>query len=76
MVFGTFGEMSSNVYDFVNLAVDYGAEHLIKSMAASTLDMVRQGLKRRYRAQLSMASWRGHANLGLDRTYQVRRGRY
>jgi hypothetical protein len=68
MVFGTFGEMSSNVKDFIDLAVDYGAEHLGKSMAASTMDMVRQALKRRCRAQLSMASWRGYANLILDRT--------
>jgi len=68
MVFGTFGEMSSNVKDFIDLAVDYGAEHLGKSMAASTLDMVRQALKRRYKAQLTMASLRGYANLILDRT--------
>ena len=47
MVFGTFGEMSSNVKDFIDLAVDYGAEHLGKSMTASTLDRVRQALKRR-----------------------------
>jgi hypothetical protein len=55
MIFGTFGEMSSNVKDFIDLAVDYGAEHLVNSMAASTLDMVRQALKRRYKAHLSMA---------------------
>ena len=28
LVFGTFGEMSSNVLDLVALAVDYGTEHL------------------------------------------------
>jgi hypothetical protein len=28
MFFGTFGEMSSNVKNFVNLVVDYGAEQL------------------------------------------------
>jgi hypothetical protein len=67
-VFGTFREMSSNVKDFVDLAMDYGAEHLGKSMEASTMDTVRQALKRRYKAQLSMASWRGSANLILDRT--------
>jgi hypothetical protein len=59
MVFGTFEDMSSNVKDLVDLAVDYGAEHLGKSIAASTLDIVRQSLKHRYKAQLSMASWRG-----------------
>ena len=68
MIFGTFGEMSPNVKDFVDLAVDYGAEHLGKSMAASTMDIVRQAIKRRYMVRLSMASWRGYANLILDRT--------
>jgi hypothetical protein len=74
MVFGTFGEMSSNVKYFIDLAVDYGAEHLGKSMAASTLDMVRHALKRRYMAQLSMASWRGYAKLIIGRIKYVRDG--
>ena len=62
MVFGTFGEINSNVKDFIDLAVDYRAHHLGKSLAASTMDMVRQALKKRYMAQLSMASGRGYAN--------------
>jgi hypothetical protein len=74
MVFGTFGEMSSNVKDFIDLAVDYGAKHLGKSMAASTMDMVCQALKRSYMAQLSMASWRGYANIILDRTKSIEDG--
>jgi hypothetical protein len=41
MVFGTFGEMSSNVKDFVDQALDFGAQYMGESMAASTLDMVR-----------------------------------
>ncbi len=28
MVFGTFGEISSNVRDLIDLVVEYGAEHL------------------------------------------------
>ncbi len=68
MVFGTFGEMSSNVKYFINLALDYGAEHLRKFMVASTMDTTRQALKRRYITHLSMASWRGYANLTLDST--------
>ena len=57
MIFGTFGETSLNIKDSIDLAVDYGGvEHLGKSMAASTLDMARQALKRRDKAQLSMAS--------------------
>ena len=71
MVFDTFGEMSSNVKDVVDKAVDYGAEHLGKSMAASTVDIVRHALKRRCMAQLSMASWSRYANLILDRTKNV-----
>jgi hypothetical protein len=71
MVFATFGEMGSNVKDFVDLAVDYGAEHLGKYMAASTLVMLRQALKRRYKAQLSMASCRGYANIIIDRNKYV-----
>ncbi len=64
--------MSSNVKDFIYLAVDYGADHLGLSMATSSMDnTVRQALKRRYKAQLSMASWRGYANLILDRTKYV-----
>ncbi len=51
--------------------MDYGAEHLGKSMAASALDMVREALKRRYMLQISMASWRGYANFILDRTKYV-----
>ncbi len=47
MVFGSLGEMSSNVKDFVDLAADYGAEHLGKSMAALTLYTLRKALKRR-----------------------------
>ncbi len=41
MIFGTLGEMNSNVKDFIYLAVDYGAEHLGISMTASTLDTIR-----------------------------------
>jgi hypothetical protein len=48
--------MNSNVKDLIDLAMDYGAEHLSKSMAASTLDMERQAHKRRYTAQLSMGN--------------------
>ena len=53
--------MSSNVKDFIDLAMDYGAGHLSKSTAASTLDIVRQAHKIRYKAQLSMAR---HAKYG------------
>ena len=37
-------------------------------MEATSLEVVRQSLKHRYKAQLSMASWRGYANLIQDRT--------
>jgi hypothetical protein len=58
--------MSPNVKDFVEMAVEYGVEHLGTCMAASTPDVLRVALRRRYRAQLSMSAWRGYANLVLD----------
>jgi hypothetical protein len=67
LVFGTFGEMSTNVKEVIDMVVEYGVEHLGRSMAATTVDGVRTTLRRRYRTQLSVAVWRGYANLILDR---------
>ncbi len=58
LVFGTFGEMSTNVKDVVNMAVEYGMEHLGRTMAATTVNGVRSTLRRRYKTQLSVAVWR------------------
>jgi len=44
-------------------------------MAATTVDGVRIALRRRYKTQLSMAVWRGYANLILDRVKYVGIGR-
>jgi len=44
-------------------------------MPASTPDELREALRRRFRAQLSMAAWRGYANVVLDRTKYVGTGR-
>jgi hypothetical protein len=44
-------------------------------MAASTPDALKVALRRRYIAQLSLAAWRGYANLVLDRTKYVCTGR-
>jgi hypothetical protein len=71
MGFFTFGKMSYNVKDFIDLAVDYGAEHLGLTTETSSMDTIHQALKRRYKAQLSIVSWRGYANLILDRTKYV-----
>ena len=57
--------------DFVEIAVEYGVEQLGSSMAASTPGVLRVALRRRYRAQLSLAAWRGYANLILDRTKYI-----
>ena len=57
------------------MAAEYGVEHLGTSMAASTPDVLRAALRRRYMAKLSMAAWRGYANLVLDRTKYVSFGR-
>jgi hypothetical protein len=75
LVFGTFGEMSSNVKEVVNMAVEYEVEHLDRTMAATTVDGVRIALRRRYTTQLSMAVWRGYGNLILDRVKYVGIGR-
>jgi hypothetical protein len=75
LVFGTFGGMSTNVKEVVNMVVEYGVEHLGRSMATTTVDGVRAALRRRYRMQLSVAVWRGYANLILDRVKYVGSGR-
>ncbi len=54
LVFGIFAEMSSNVKEVVDMAVEYGAEHLGRTMAATTVDGVKAALKRRYKTQLSV----------------------
>ena len=51
--------------------MEYGVEHLGRNMAATTVDTVRTALRRRYMNQLSMAAWRGYANLLLDKTKYV-----
>ncbi len=71
LVFGTFGEMSSNVKEVVDIAVEYGVEHLGRTISATTEDGVRTALNRRYKTKLSMAVWRGYANLILDRVKYV-----
>ena len=74
VVFGTFGETNSKVRELVDIAVEYGAEHLGRKMAAPTIDIVRATLRRRYRTQVSMAAWNGNANLVLDMTKYVGTG--
>ena len=71
LVFGTFAEIRSNVKDFIEIAVEYGVEHLGRTMAATTADAVRTALRRRYKTQLAMAAWKGYANLMLDMTKYV-----
>ena len=43
-------------------------------MVATSLNVVKMVLRRRFRAQLSVAAWRGYANLVLDRTKYVVHG--
>ena len=45
MVFGTFAKSSSNVKDFVEMAVEYEVEHLGTSVAASTPDVLMVALR-------------------------------
>jgi hypothetical protein len=71
LVFGTLGEMSSNVKEVLNMAVEDGVEHLGRTIPATTVDGVRTAFRRRYMTQLSLAVWRGYANLILDRVKYV-----
>ena len=47
LVFGTFAEISNNVRDFIETPVEYGMEHLRRTMAVATVDAVRMTLRRR-----------------------------
>ena len=69
-----FAETSSNVKDFVETTVEYGFEHLGASMSAITSDVAKMALTRRYKAQLSVAVWRGYSNLILDNAKYVGTG--
>jgi hypothetical protein len=73
-VFGSFAESSSNVKDFVEMAVDYGVEHCCTCMAASTPGVLRVAMRRRIMAHLSIATWRGYVKLVLDRAKYVGTG--
>jgi len=75
LVFGTFGECITSIKEVLKIAVEYGVEHLGRSMAATTMDAVRMALRRRFATQLSTAVWRGYANLILDRVNHVGTGR-
>ena len=71
LVCGTFGECSTNVKEVLKTAVEYGVEHLGRSMAGTTVDAVRIALRRRFNTRLSTAVWKGYPNLILDRVKYV-----
>ena len=57
MIFGTFAEMSPNVKDFVDMAVEYGVEHLGTCMAASTPDVLHSScVKEALQGSVAMAA--------------------
>ncbi len=68
LVFGTFAEASTNVGEFVELAMEYGVEHIGRTMAATSLDSMKAALTRMYKIQLATTAWKGYANLVLDMT--------
>jgi hypothetical protein len=74
LVFGTFAEASTNVEEFVELAVEYGVEHMGRTMAATSVESVKAALRRRYKIQLATTAWKGYANLILDMTKYVGTG--
>ena len=58
LVFGTFAEASTNVGEFVELAVEYGVEHMSRTMAATSVESVMAALGRRYKTQLATTAWK------------------
>ncbi len=46
--FGFFGEMSANVKDYIEMVVDDEAEHMGRTMAATTVEAVKITSMRRY----------------------------
>ena len=60
--------------EFVELAVEYGVEHIGRTMAATSVEAIRATLRRRYRTQITTAAWKGYANLVLDMTKYVGTG--
>ena len=66
LVSGTFGETSTDVKVVVDMVLEYGVEHLGRTLASTTVDAFRATLRRRYRTYLAVTVWRGYANLILD----------
>ena len=73
LLFGTFGETSTYVKVVVDMAVEYGVEHLGRSMSTTSVDAARAALRRRFRTQLAVAIY-GYANLTLYRINYVGTG--
>ncbi len=67
MVFGTFGETNTHVKMVLDMAVEYGVQHLGRTMLATIVEAVKSALQRRYMTQMTVPGWRGYANLILDR---------
>jgi hypothetical protein len=51
-VFRSFGKISTIVKHYIESVVDYGAEHLGRTMATTTVERVNTILRRRYTSQL------------------------
>ena len=63
--------MSDGVKEVLEIAMDYGTEHLGTCMATTTTEAVKVALGLRYRSQLSMTTSRGFVNLLLYMTKYV-----
>ena len=59
LVFGTFAEASTNVGKIVELIVEYGVEHLGRTMGVTSVESVKVALRRRYKTQLATAALKG-----------------
>ena len=58
----------------MELAKEYGVEHLDRTMSATSVESIKVALKRRYKTQLATSAWMGYANLVLDKTKYVGTG--
>ncbi len=58
-------------YLFYKSYIEYGVGNIGRDMSATIVDKMRTTLRMRYKTQLSMAAWKGYANLLLDRTNYV-----
>ena len=74
LVFGAFGEASTDVEQLLQACAKIGAERHWREMGARKPEEAQDVLLAKYRRQIGVEAVRGHATLKLDRLRQVRGG--